>query len=118
MRLIDADALVEKLKKLYAMAFAEGDSAYHSAYRSLAKIVKDAPTVGEWIPCSERLPEESNIYLCCNIVGDIYMHRWTVPFYFKKEGAWMDMYDDWPEEITDVVAWMPLPEPYKGGGTE
>lgn len=25
----------------------------------------------------------------------------------------MDMYDDWPEEITDVVAWMSLPDPYK-----
>lgn len=49
-RLINADALCMKLKMMYAQAFADGDSAYHSAYRSLEKVVNAAPTV---IPAEE-----------------------------------------------------------------
>lgn len=114
MRLIDADALVEKLKKLYAMAFAEGDSAYHSAYRSLAKIVEDATTVGGWIPVSERLPETIGEYLITAlskpsrnaIVSAGYYHERLKEFgTFRPCGAW---------EKWDVVAWMPLPQAYKG----
>ena len=46
-RLIDGDALCKKLKIMYAKAFRDGNSAYHSAYRSLEKIINDAPTVLE-----------------------------------------------------------------------
>ena len=44
-RLIDADALCMKLKMMYAQAFGDGNSAYHSAYRSLEKVVEHEPTV-------------------------------------------------------------------------
>ena len=47
MRLIDADALLEKIENPYQ-------------YREIARWVNDEPTVKpklEWIPCSERLPE-------------------------------------------------------------
>ena len=109
MRLIDADALVEKLKKLYTMAFAESDSAYHSAYRSLAKIVEDAPTVGEWVPCSERVPDEAKVVLACNkngimMVGHIFVcHNGECQAYTNDDEM------DW------VIAWMPLPEPFITG---
>lgn len=46
-RLIDGDALCKKLKIMYAKAFRDGNSAYHSAYRSLENIINDAPTVLE-----------------------------------------------------------------------
>lgn len=46
-RLIDSDELCKKLKIMYAQAFRDGNSAYHSAYRSLEKIINDAPTVLE-----------------------------------------------------------------------
>lgn len=49
-RLIDADALSAKLNMLFAMAFGEGDTAYHSAYRSLGRVVENAPTI---IPAEE-----------------------------------------------------------------
>lgn len=46
-RLIDADALRSKLNMMIAMAFGEGNTAFHFAYRSLVKVVENAPTVIE-----------------------------------------------------------------------
>ena len=71
----------------------------------------------QWIPCSERLPEcewgaetEALMYQ----VGDtIYTG------YFGRGGLWRDeyfrRYADIKEGVdaSDVIAWMPLPEPYK-----
>ena len=66
-----------------------------------------------WIPVSERLPEIKN-YEECYLVTDgkfIWMAYWTP----EKEWIFAECTNcknkiDW----TDVVAWMPLPEPYKG----
>lgn len=49
-RLIDADALSAKLNMMIAMAFGEGNTAFHFAYRSLGKVVENAPTI---IPAEE-----------------------------------------------------------------
>ena len=61
----------------------------------------------QWIPCSERLPEESGTYLVSGkwesgkvAVGDC--EYLAVDGYFST--AWN----------FDVLAWMPLPEPWRG----
>lgn len=67
-----------------------------------------------WIPVSERLPEIKN-YAECYLVTDgrfYWMAYWTP----GKEWILADCTDcknnfDW----TDIIAWMPLPEPYKEG---
>lgn len=56
-----------------------------------------------WIPCSERLPEtfEPKAYLTTNedgMIGVSYYHH-----------GWSNGY----ESVFDVIAWQPLPEPYK-----
>jgi hypothetical protein len=62
-----------------------------------------------WIPVSERLPEENGIYLATydgEICGE------NEPFTGLAEyenGKWVD--DE--EDYQCVIAWMPLPEPYK-----
>lgn len=66
----------------------------------------------DWIPVSERLPEIKN-YEECYLVTDgrfCWMAYWTS----EKEWIFAECTNcknkiDW----TDVVAWMPLPEPYK-----
>lgn len=66
-----------------------------------------------WIPVSERLPEIKRNYEECYLVTDgtfCWMAYWTS----KKEWVFADCTNcknkiDW----TDVIAWMPLPEPYK-----
>ena len=56
---------------------------------------------GKWIPCSERLP--SGYVLFCDIDGDVwYGHR-------MDNKWWAEGCED---KIKNVVAWMPLPEPY------
>ena len=58
-----------------------------------------------WIPVAEKLPEISESVLICDIEGDIYLgHRTRYGDYYP------DFYDD---RIKNVVAWQPLPAPYK-----
>lgn len=68
----------------------------------------------EWIPCSERLPEEEDRrYWICTDCGYQCECRWT-----NVNPIWTDLTTDWHWHIIDdpndpVVAWMPLPESYK-----
>lgn len=67
----------------------------------------------EWIPCSERLPEEFEHVLTC----DDYRHIHMMCFIgYTKDGTpiWTSIEDDRLELYGWTVAWMPLPEPYKG----
>ena len=62
----------------------------------------------EWIPCEERLPEKSGMYLCtCN---DGYDNRTTFVKYQKRFSRW-DLTGT--RSYWKVLAWMPLPEPYQ-----
>lgn len=56
----------------------------------------------QWIPCSERLPEHSGIYLVTLTVA---VEKYVVVRWYSQRGGWIC--DEHPE------AWMPLPEPYK-----
>ena len=63
-----------------------------------------------WIPVSERLPEEFAVVLCCTDSEEIF-----IATYYGKMNDGTDCFDDhdgmyWEG---DVIAWMPLREPYK-----
>ncbi len=61
--------------------------------------------IAKWIPVSERLPEES----LNSVIGwDKYRERCCFVVYIN--GHW-----EIPgtQEVVKIVAWMPLPEPYK-----
>ena len=62
-----------------------------------------------WIPCSERLPEESGYYIIT--AHDGVGHRTTFVKYQKKAKSW-DLTG--ARSYWRVIAWMPLPEPYMG----
>lgn len=71
---------------------------------------------GEWIPVSERLPEKSDRYWC-TFGGTTYLAGIDSDFYTTESDA-KELFDDNWEEYTgwqsrNVIAWMPLPEPYK-----
>ena len=62
----------------------------------------------QWIPCSERLPE----YDMCRTLTTINTH--VKSGYYYKGLFYNDNGDTWKVTDKEVIAWMPLPEPYKG----
>ena len=106
MRLIDADALIDKFKNKDA----NGISLVLDRYA--IKCIVSAPTIEpeqHWIPCSERLPEEPNCYLVTWDEG--YLNADDEPFYVCEVMAFDD--GEWDELGDKIEAWMPLPQPYK-----
>lgn len=141
-RLIDADALAHDLEhdvELCARALDDmnlvGKEREDMQFQKDCKqnciwYISEQPTVDRWIPVSERLPEESGDYLCWvhedwvedfsdwsnpTIVGydaDCEAFGWWVDEYHPVSLGYLDSrFSECP-----VVAWMPLPEPYRGEG--
>jgi len=76
----------------------------------------DARTETRWIPVSERPPHTSGIYNVTREFSDGFECRNISDSCYYDGETW---YDDTRinherRYLTDVVAWMPLPEPYKG----
>ena len=96
--------LLKQLRKDGMMIPWEGKDVF-KAIRALPSSKQEA----QWIPCSERLPEEDGWYLTtydggfCGADGE--------PF------SGMSEYENgqWVEDT--VYAWMPFPEPYKENKT-
>ena len=79
------------------------------------------PQADKWIPCSEREPndDELNEAYCRNIYGsefNVMIEGATKPTTLKytRNGLWIDQ----NSKIYDVIAWQPLPAPYKKEGAE
>ena len=75
----------------------------HMTYDEAMKIADTVPTQMKWIPCSERLPEEMGTYMTTIDYGEHGLV--TGQRYYYGRGL------KWNDEC--VIAWMPLPEPYK-----
>ena len=123
MRLIDADTLLAEYDKIHV-----GEPG------RARKLIAEQPTIEprKWIPCSERLPKKYGWYQVT--LKDARVSRL---YYDYKSGRWVDnvrkhmfeLYDIYSkcthkritEEEEDVywdnwvIAWMPLPEAYRGG---
>ena len=74
-----------------------------------------AETLQGWIPCSEGLPKTMGEYLITVLSNPSKNPTTSAAFYstLKKEFGTFKPSGEW--EKWDVVAWMPTPEPYKGG---
>ena len=128
------EKILEKLEELQnnLLSQTEGDVSVQvgiiNGVMYSRKIVQEVAEEynGGWIPCSERLPEESGYYL-------VTYHDWS-------DGNFLPKYDDtyvrrlhyqisehfvgwnYPKNVDDraendchkeVIAWQPLPEPFK-----
>ena len=84
-------------------------------YRKTVELLEKAQRPhGEWIPYSERLPEEGKLVLVT--LNPISLKDAVHPVIIAKYTTEMD---SWIYTIPDaVLAWMPLPEPYKEEGDE
>lgn len=126
MRLIDADELNEEVTNFF-MAITGNPrptTVVRECRKSFQRMIEEQPTCGtaktqRWIPVGERLPEKTietfegvfssepvmvtvvkengESYSCCDfLIGE----RWACALEDEK-----------------VIAWMPLPEPYRKEGT-
>ena len=66
---------------------------------------KHEQTAQHWIPCSERLPEKDGKYLVTHRKFGKLEATWNI-FYGGDHDSWL-----WNDEI---IAWMPLPDPWRG----
>lgn len=75
--------------------------AFHAGY---------AAAQSTWIPCAERLPEESGEYLVTLWKPDGVCRQRAVTYFEKKRDSWEPVPDwrDYP-----VIAWQSLPRPYR-----
>lgn len=96
MRLIDADALLEKMKHRREYVGRPSDPVC---------LVEDAPTVDGWVSVTDRLPEENGIYLVCVALGYMDFYTWSDKIWFSSA---FNVCDD-----GFVTHWMSLPEPPK-----
>lgn len=96
-----------------------GNEEYNKGWNACNKYwcntIKRQPKVGEWIPCSERMPEDESYIL-------VSFENYTMPdiarYEENDEGGTFYPGDD--EETYAhyglvVNAWMPLPTPYEKG---
>lgn len=107
--------LEEQIMKLQTYKMFEGEDTVYVERDEVLKLLEKEP---RWIPVSEGLPKAgeyildvAKYYLVQNEYGDMLVARYTHSEY------WEQIYQLQP--IGDkIVAWMPLPEPYKAESEE
>ena len=140
--MIDEKKLMEyvvSLEKLYQKALEqfhdEEDFGGMDACGDIIAYIEDMPKVGEWIPCSERMPEEHEVSepifdpvtlaeidvkyhttsdLAQVTVKDEDGERF-VYFDYTVDGKWFCCNEDLGFE---VLAWQPMSEPWEGEENE
>jgi hypothetical protein len=122
MRVIDADALRDRLRNLGYDDWNQGaTTTWAEAFNECADMVDETPTIESephWIPCSERLPKEEDYRECMECLDGAvwyYTNRKTMGlgYYYDSTKQWSTICDMKPDG--KVIAWKPLPEPYKEG---
>ena len=115
MRLIDADALW--MDVIRSVDYCD----------DILEFIERQPTVEQpdWIPCSERLPEEDNVEVLCTVKQQSKTDRSeTIETIIVEQGCyfygtWLLSYDNQRVNCSrEVLAWQPLPSPYQKEGEE
>ena len=99
-------------------------TGYISALSVIEKMLASQPKVGEWIPCSERMPKPEDFGYkpvdiiaapCLVSVNDIQIGQYVTAamYHFRRKEFIPCLLDDEVDDDVNVIAWMPLPEPYR-----
>jgi len=115
---------VENLKKAYwsnetekvAKHFTDAEEIIISAICHHGYTVSKERPQGEWIPCSERLPDDMKkvlVWYEYYRYGDFNCMYQTYGFCYVCDGKWSPFINGetgWTD--ARIIAWQPLPEPY------
>lgn len=104
--MIDEKKLIERLETLKRFLFHDECGRQNISVGKIIDLLKNAEKVGEWIPVSERLPEsDDDVIVTCKSCRT--GKKFTSTDYRNcKTGEWSYF-------GRDVIAWQPLPEPYR-----
>jgi hypothetical protein len=132
--MIDEKKLIEEIQgrqKYYESKAAEYDEAGEryeylmdvcngkaTELTATLSIINEQPKVGDWIPSSERLPEEPETCIVTIYSRDAHAGRgiygtYAEGFVYFDGENWLDL--DGQKLPYKVLAWQPLPEPWEGG---
>ena len=133
-----SDDLIKREDAIEALKGREG--ILHDAYTAVA-IIRSVPSADRpqgWIPCSKRLPEDIRPVLVTwkntdpasyyqyivgkHFIGTAHYHRGKWYWYSSVTEDLLAEYGKCEteefDEAIEAVAWMPLPEPWKGADDE
>lgn len=81
-------------------------------YEDMVHAIKHLPSAQQWIPCSTEMPPTGKDVLVTLVDGAVTDgERWK-----PQEGKWFLFSDGVNGLDEDVLAWMPLPAPYRPEG--
>lgn len=132
MRIIDADKLMQHIK--HNLCISSFDYLLDSE-KAIINMIESEPSIPTWTPCSERLPseEERKEWIDNNLDGIGYLYPCLVtryssinpdrtknnPYVAKHYFDGEDFVNGGEEVCSEyILAWMPLPEPWKGADDE
>ena len=111
--MIDEKKLIREMReKIRPERFGERCNPLDVIYGML-QLIDEQPKVGEWIPCSERLPEVpeyTDDKDCPEFNVMIEGASIATTLKYSPDGAWFDDLG----QVYEVIMWMPLPEPWEG----
>lgn len=93
--------------------------------RAFTEVLRELPSAQQWIPCSERLPEEEGTYIVTFDKRCLREDEIQVSDAIWKDNQWQyQMLESFekrmprlvvePIDELKIIAWMPLPEPWRG----
>ena len=123
MRLIDADALKQAIDAYANESVKQNDRRWDTRCTAIILdtkgIIDDAPTIGGWISVKDRLPETNDEVLTTYVYDDKPGKRYVETANYwddgEGEGHWNSVWDEYRvgKVRQTVIAWMPMPKPYK-----
>ena len=109
--------VIEDLKSTMSICMSEPEKTEICTSLSVAiDTMRQMEQKQRWIPASERLPEEDTdvlVTLKCGLIG--IMQKKLAD---DDNGESCYIWQDFEGEEHEVIAWMPLPKPYKGESEE
>lgn len=126
-KFINAEQFIAKYGDWYTEEGTE--TGFIGTIKYLVEQMPAADVAPRWIPVTERLPEEdyetgNGVQFSADVLTTIVNHKNGGELYVwllkTADGKWYDYIpnEDGSQEVPygcEVIAWMPLPEPYKEG---
>ena len=116
--MIDEKKLIEKIERLENLVCGYSHIVSNVCANLLCELkdfIKEQPKVDEWIPVEERLPEDTEEDYYQTVIVTLLNGRVAPGVYKNHEDEWVVEDETGANEYMfhdEVIAWMPLPEPY------